>query len=85
MLAAWCFLWSCLALAAFRWERAEDWTYRLSSFFGVALSTVEGSAGFLGLHARGGLLLMAGLHAGAFLLALAGRYQKVSSKRPRVL
>lgn len=84
-LVAGCGLWLLVALAAFRWEKAEDWTYRLSSFVGVALCTIEGIAGLLALLPRPGLLLMAVLHGAAFVLAVVGRYQKVSGKRERRL
>lgn len=75
-------LWATLGLFSFRSDRAEDWNYRLSSFLGVALATIEGTAGLLGLGVREGLLGMAVLHLAAFLLAVMGRYQKVKSQRP---
>lgn len=85
ILACWCVLWALFALASFRFERAEDWTYRLSAFLGIALGTVEGITGLVAPHTRAGLLWMALLHVAAFALSLAGRYQKVASKRQRVL
>lgn len=84
-LVAGCLLWSAVALAAFRWEKAEDRTYRLSSFVGVALCTIEGIGGLLALLPRPGVLLLAMVHAVAFVLAVVGRYQKVSSRRERRL
>jgi hypothetical protein len=75
-------LWSLLGLAAFRWDRAEDWNYRLSSFLGMALATVEGMASMVALPSRQGLAAMACLHLTAFLLSVAGRYQKVKARRP---
>ena len=83
MLAAASTLWAFLAFASFRWEKAEDWTYRLSSFLGVSLATVEGISAMLALQDRAGLFPMALLHGGAFVLAVVGRYQKVASRRPR--
>lgn len=84
-LAACCALWGLVALAAFRLDRAEDWTYRFGSFLGIAMATAEGAAGMLAPNSRAGLLLMACLHTLAFVLSTAGRFQKVSSKRPSVL
>ncbi len=78
-----CLLWSVCALGAFRWEKLEEWTYRLSSFLGMALATLEACAGLLGLTSRPGLLAMAVLHAMAFALAAAGRYQKAGAARAR--
>lgn len=83
LLAAASGLWVFLAFAAFRWERAEDWTYRFSSFLGVSLATVEGISALLALQDRAGLFPMALLHGAAFILAVIGRYQKVGSRRPR--
>lgn len=76
-------LWALVVLTSFRWEKAEDWSYRLSSFFGVTMATVEGVSGMLALQNRPGLFLMACAHGTAFLLAVVGRYQKVSARRPR--
>ncbi len=83
ILAACSVLWALMALASFRSERAEDWSYRLSSFLGVTMATVEGISGMLGLQSRPGLLWMACVHGAAFFLAVVGRYQKVSARRPR--
>ena len=82
MLMVWCGLWAVVAAAAFRWDRAEDWSYRLGSFLGMALATIEGSAGMLGLETRSGLLAMAALHGAAFATSVAGRFQKASAARP---
>lgn len=76
MMAAWSVLWALVALAAFRSCKAEDWGYRLGSFLGVALATVEGTAWLLGLDQRQGLWAMALLHGAAFVFSLVGRYQK---------
>ena len=76
-----CLIWAGFAMASFRWERSEDWTYRLGSFLGIALATMEGAAGLFGLSARAGLLSMAAVHLAAFVLSVVGRYQKVSSRR----
>ena len=35
-------LWTLVILASFGWERSEDWAYRLGSFLGVTMATVEG-------------------------------------------
>ena len=78
-------VWTLVALCAFGWERAEDWTYRLSSFVAMALGTVEGVFGLMDPRAKPGILAMAALHFLAFLLALTGRYQKAGSKRERLL
>ena len=80
-----CGVWAAVALCAFNWEKAEEWTYRLSSFLAVALGTVEGSLGLMNPHAKPWILAMAALHLIAFLLALAGRYQKAGGKRERRL
>ncbi len=80
-----CTLWALLTLASFHWDRAEDWTYRLSSFLAVALGTMEGVSGLLGASSRPWILVLAFLHFVAFVLAVTGRYQKVSSKRERLL
>ena len=80
-----CLFWAVLALAALRSPRAEDWTYRFSSFFGIALFTMEGMAGFWALPTQPSLLGMAALHLTAFVLAVTGRYQKVAARRPNRL
>ena len=76
-------LWTLVILASFGWERSEDWAYRLGSFLGVTMATVEGVSVMLGLQNRPGLAVMACLHSAAFVLSVVGRYQKVSSRRPR--
>ena len=83
MLAAVSAVWSLFALGSFRWGKAEDWLYRLSSFLGVSLATVEGASAMLALQSREGLLPIALLHSVAFVLAVVGRYQKVAARRPR--
>lgn len=83
MLAAWSVLWTLIALAAFKDERAENWGYRLGSLLGVALATVEGAAWLLSLDGRPGLAAMALLHAIAFPVAVTGRYQKAGSRLRR--
>lgn len=85
MLMVWSVLWSLVAAAALRFSKAEDWSYRLGSFLGMALATIEATAGMIGIGTREGLLAMALLHGAAFGLSLAGRFQKVSAGRQRLL
>ena len=84
-LAGVCAVWTALTLASFRWGKAEDWSYRLSSFCGVSLATIEGVSVLLALQERPGLFLMALLHGAAFIWAVVGRYQKVAQRRPNRL
>lgn len=80
-----CLVWSAVAAASLRWDRAELWNYRLSSFLGISLATVEGGLWLTGLDHRPGLPVIAGLHALAFLLAAAGRYLRAGRGRARRL
>ena len=81
VIAVWCGLWSVLCAASWRWSKAEDWSYRISSFLGVALATMEAAIGLTSKLNTVPLLVMALIHSAAFVLAIVGRYKKVSSKR----
>ncbi len=82
--AGWvCGLWGCVNLAGAALEGLEDWAYRLSSFLGFMFLTVEGCMGMFLMVPKPYLLLFAALHGAAFVLAIMGRWKKVSARRPR--
>lgn len=78
-----CLLWGVLTLGAAALDGLENWAYRLSSFLGFMFLTVEGVMGLFTMIPKPYLLLVALLHGGAFILAVMGRWQKVSARRPR--
>jgi hypothetical protein len=74
--------WALVCLASVWLEFLESWAHRLSAFLGFLLFTVEGILGLLGLTTKSGLLFMALVHGGAFVLSVAGRYRSKASSRP---
>ena len=76
-------LWAGLCILSIWADSLEDWAHRISSFVGFSLCTVEGILGLLGFAGKPGLLLIALLHGFTFLLAMAGKYQSRSRRRPK--